>query len=103
MFQYLNYNQFDCSLEIRLIESKCLKMTKAIQIIEFSNWENFIWSTQIIDLKKRNNVWLNNIFNLVNFHDVNFSIFQIEMQKEYEFVAILPIFAYWFFRLRQPN
>jgi hypothetical protein len=30
---------FDCNLAIRLIESKYLKMTKAIRIIEFQNYQ----------------------------------------------------------------
>ncbi len=43
-----------------------------------------IWSIWIIDLK---NVELNSILNSLNFHDLNFSIIQIELlnkQKQYE-------------------
>jgi hypothetical protein len=46
-----------------------------------------IWTVQLIDCKKKGE--LNN--NLVNFHDLNFSIIQIEllnMQKQYENMAI---------------
>ncbi len=50
-------------------------MTKAIQIIEFINGETLF--NQFGQLISRKTVELNNIFNSVNFHDLNFSIIQI--------------------------
>ncbi len=59
-----------------------------------------IWSIWLIDFKKK--VELNNIFNSVNFYDLNFSFIQIELQNlqnQYQIVVIClfldPGFASW--------
>jgi len=67
----------DCNLAIWLIESKYLKMTKAIQIIEFQICQKLIWSIRLIDFEKT--VELNNFLYSVNFHDLNFWIIWTEL------------------------
>ncbi len=74
VFELQSIQIIDCNLAIWLIESKYLKMTKAIQIVEFINDEFFDQFGLLISRKK---VELNNIFNSVNFHDLNFSFIQI--------------------------
>ncbi len=64
-------------------------MTKMIKIIEFKKWKRLILSVRIIDYK--NKIELNNIFNLVNCHDLNFSIFPIELLNMQNLYEILPI------------
>ncbi len=52
-------------------------MTKAIWIIKLENCKKIF--DQLRKLITRKNVELNNIFNSVNFHDLNFTINKIEL------------------------
>jgi hypothetical protein len=47
----------------------------------------------------RKNVELNNIFNLANFHDLNFPIIQIELQWMQKQCEILAIYLFLFTNL----
>ncbi len=61
-----------CNLAIWLMGSKYLKVNKAIQKVNFKTKKMF-WSIWIIDVE------LTKIFYTVKFHDLNFSIIQVEL------------------------
>ena len=65
-------------------------MIKAIWIIELYICKKMIWSIWIINYNKK--VELNNIFNSLNFHDLNFSISCILSLPIIWYIDELPVF-----------
>jgi hypothetical protein len=53
VFELQSIQIIECNLAIWLIESMYYKLTKAFQITEFQNCQNFILSIQLIDFQQR--------------------------------------------------